>query len=70
MAEARQMTRARAERAISGGADPTPFLGHGNYHVRRKAWVKLGRPMPIDKAERAALATSLKVTLDDATEAA
>lgn len=39
------LTRAQAERAITQGADPTLFAKHSNYHVRRKAWEKAGRPL-------------------------
>lgn len=42
----KQYTRAQAERALSAGADPTTFTKHPNYHVKRKAWQLMGRPMP------------------------
>lgn len=38
-----QNTRARAEKSISQGNDPTPFLAHPNYHVRLKAQHRLSR---------------------------
>lgn len=38
-------TRAKAEKALSAGADPQQYADHPNYHVRRKAWVKMGRPL-------------------------
>lgn len=49
--EARKIfTRNEAEALIAGGADPSEerFVNHKNYHVRVKAWVKMGRPMPGD----------------------
>jgi hypothetical protein len=36
-------SRAKCEHLISHGADPKQFLDHPNYHVRRKAWTKLGK---------------------------
>jgi hypothetical protein len=39
-------TRAHAEKALSHGADPEKFTKHVNCHVRRKAWEKMGRPLP------------------------
>lgn len=42
----RVVTRARAEELLSGGADPEQFVKHSNCHVRRKAWQKMGRPLP------------------------
>jgi hypothetical protein len=51
------VTRARAERALSKGADPNLFVKHGNYHVRAKAWKKLGRPLPEEDGVDALLAT-------------
>lgn len=47
----RVVTRARAEKLLSGGADPAQFTKHGNYHVRRKAWEKMGRPLPENTEE-------------------
>lgn len=40
----RKYTRAQAEKAISAGVSPEQFLKHANYHVRAKAWKKLGQP--------------------------
>lgn len=66
-------TRARAERELSAGADPTVtfrddkgavrgrYKDHPNYHVRRKAWMKLGQPLPEDAEERAKFLASIKV---------
>ena len=44
----RLFTRSEAEGLIAGGADPSEdrFVNHKNYHVRTKAWVKMGRPLP------------------------
>lgn len=42
----RVVTRARAEYELSHGADPENFTKHANCHVRRKAWQKMGRPLP------------------------
>lgn len=42
----RVVTRARAEYLLTHGADPTQFTKHANYHVRRKAWVLMGKPLP------------------------
>lgn len=47
----RKYTRAQAEKALSAGADPEQFTKHANYHVRAKAWVKMGRPLPEGKEE-------------------
>lgn len=66
-------TRARSERELSAGADPAQtfrndkgqtlgrFTDHPNYHVRRKAWMKMGQPLPEDPAERAKFLASIKV---------
>lgn len=42
----KKYTRAQAEKALSHGADPEQFTKHPNYHVRRKAWTKQGKPLP------------------------
>jgi len=42
----KKYTRAQAERALSAGMDPEPFTKHANYHVRRKAWTLMGKPLP------------------------
>jgi hypothetical protein len=57
------MTRAQAEKAISheGVDTATALLDHANYHVRRKAWVKLGRQLPESEADRKALYARLKM---------
>lgn len=54
-----KLTRARAEKLLSVGADPTAFLKHANYHVRRKAWVKLGRQIPDDYKGQCELAEGI-----------
>jgi hypothetical protein len=73
-------TRARSERDLSAGADPTVtfrddkgatrgrYTDHPNYHVRRKAWMKMGQPLPEDPAERAKFLAGLKIK-EKATEA-
>ena len=57
----KQYTRAQAEKLLSGGADPEQFAKHGNYHVRRKAWTKMGMPLPEDAEERAKFLASIHV---------
>jgi hypothetical protein len=47
----RKYTRAQAEKAISAGVDAGQFLKHANYHVRAKAWRKLGQPVQDDHAK-------------------
>lgn len=44
----KKLTRKNAERAITLGNNETveALRKHQNYHVRKKAWVKLGKPMP------------------------
>lgn len=37
-------TRAAAEKQLARGADANQFIKHANYHVRAKAWKKLGMP--------------------------
>lgn len=66
-------SRARSERMLSAGADPTAtfrddkgatrgrYTDHPNYHVRRKAWMKMGQPLPEDAGERAKFLASLKI---------
>jgi hypothetical protein len=46
------ITRARAEKMLSSGADPNDFVKHQNYHVRRRAWKLLGRPLPENMDEQ------------------
>lgn len=59
-------TRAKAERALAKGADPNAerFLKHQNYHVRAKAWRKMGMPLPEDAAEREKFLQSIHVKLE------
>jgi hypothetical protein len=40
------ITRHHAEKALTAGADPNKFVKHPNYHVRRRAWQLMGRPLP------------------------
>ena len=66
-------SRAKSEKLLSAGADPAQtfrndkgttqgrFTDHPNYHVRRKAWMKMGQPLPEDAGERAKFLASLKV---------
>lgn len=73
-------SRAKSERMLSAGADPTAtfrddkgnmrgrYTDHPNYHVRRKAWMKMGQPLPEDQAERAKFLAGLKIK-EKATEA-
>jgi hypothetical protein len=56
------ITRARAEKLLSEGADPTNFAKHGNYHVRRKAWQLMGRPLPEDMGEQNKFLATLQGT--------
>ena len=42
----KKYTRAQAEKALSAGVDPEKFVDHKNYHVRNKAWKKMGKPLP------------------------
>jgi hypothetical protein len=46
----KKYTRAQAEKALANGVDASLFEKHANYHVRAKAWKKLGSPLP-DGAE-------------------
>lgn len=39
-------TRAHAEKLLASGSEPALFAKHGNYHVRCKAWKKMGCPLP------------------------
>jgi hypothetical protein len=57
----KKYTRAQALRAMSGGADPTTFEKHANYHVKKKAWQLLGSVLPEDAGERAKLLASLHI---------
>lgn len=42
----KKLTRVQAEKALSAGVDPQKFTAHPNYHVRRRAWQLMGRPLP------------------------
>ena len=46
------LTRAQAEKALTTGVDPEKFVKHPNYHVRSKAWKKLGCPLPTAQEEQ------------------
>lgn len=54
-------TRMQAERLISKGFDPSQFVSHPNYHVRARAWTKMGKPLHSDPAERTKFLASIKV---------
>lgn len=56
------VSRARAEKLLSGGADPSTFVKHANCHVRRKAWEKMGRPLPENKDEQNKFLATLQGT--------
>ncbi len=58
----RVITRSRAEKLLSGGADPEQFVKHANCHVRRKAWEKMGRPLPENKDEQNKFLATLQGT--------
>lgn len=65
----KQYTRVQAEKALSHGADPTIFIKHPNYHVRRKVWQLQGRPLPEDRKEQnefLATLQGMKAPKDDA----
>lgn len=54
MAEAmKKFTRATALKELALGADPSEdrFTKHANYHVRARAWRKMGMPLPDDPVE-------------------
>lgn len=57
----KKYTRAQAERALSRGVNPEIFTKHQNYHVRAKAWRKMGCPLPEDELERAKFLASIHV---------
>jgi len=54
-------TRKQAEKALSQGVDPEQFAKHSNYHVRAKAWKKMGCPLPEDEGERSKFLASLHI---------
>jgi hypothetical protein len=58
---AKVYTRAQAEKALSNGAEPEQFVKHPNYHVRRKAWVLMGRILPDNHEEAAKFLESLHI---------
>jgi len=58
----RVITRAQAEKALSHGADPTKFVKHGNYHVRRRVWQLQGRPLPENLDEQNKFLATLQGT--------
>lgn len=46
------ITRARAQRELSHGADPAKYTKHSNYHIRRYCWRLMGRPLPENMEEQ------------------
>lgn len=60
----KKLTRAQAERhmqligldietadgPVIGKPDYREFMSHANYHVRNKAWKKMGKPVPSDRS--------------------
>lgn len=67
--DAKRFSRARAERALRAGVDPTAmdskgkglFTAHPNYHIRALAWRKMGMPLPEDEQVRADFLKSIHV---------
>lgn len=61
----KKFTRMHAEKALARGADPSEarFTGHANYHVRAKAWRKMGMPLPEDAGERVKFLETIHVKL-------
>lgn len=57
------ITRAKALKRLAAGADPADklFTDHQNYHVRRYAWEKQGRPLPDDQTARDKLFENLHI---------
>jgi len=64
----KKYTRAQAEKALTAGADPTLFEKHSNYHVRARAWVKLGRPLPEGKEAQEKFLANLHIKVEVPTE--
>ena len=56
------ITRNHAHQALAAGADPQLFVKHGNFHVRRYAWQKMGRPLPESVDEQNAFLATLQGT--------
>ena len=57
----KKYTRMQAERALTAGMDPEMFVKHPNYHVKKKAWKKMGMPLPDDAGERVKFLASIHV---------
>lgn len=59
----RSFTRADAEKLLARGVDPSEerFTSHKNYHVRVKAFRKMGSPFPENATERTKLCASLHI---------
>src|ERR1700690_557764 len=54
-------TRKQPEKALSQGVDPELFVKHHNYHVRAKAWKKMGCPLPENLEERSKFLASIHI---------
>lgn len=76
----KKFTRKHAESALSRGADPAEmverdgkvvgrFTDHANYHVRAKAWRKMGMPLPEGADEKAKFLASIHVKVPAPVEA-
>lgn len=64
-------TRARAEKALTkDNCGEKRFVSHANYHVRRKAWVLAGGPMPDGKEDQDKLLKSLHLPVPEQVEEA
>lgn len=57
----KMITRAKAEKLLGSGAEPSQFASHPNYHIRRKSWTLMGKPLPSDPTERAKFLETLHV---------
>lgn len=67
----KKFTRKHAESAMARGADPSDdrFTKHANYHVRAKAWRKMGMPLPEDTEEQARFLATIHVKVSAPVEA-
>lgn len=57
----KKYTRAQAEKALSRGESPEKFTKHPNYHIRAKAWRKMGMPLPENAEERSKFLADIHV---------
>lgn len=58
------ITRAKAEAMLASGKFDESFISHPNYHVRLKAWRKMGRPLYGTPTEQETFLKSLRTTRD------